>query len=230
MEFREHATHEISALVDRLSTGWSATSARELKSLREKLAAAAAAAETALAANIALDDRQLAALSERLSAEADAQAKAMAERVKTEAKATIDAAQKQLQQRTRESEQLAKTVEELRLQAGALRAQLQEQTARAGDLERRLEDSSHELDAARTECGCVMAQLETEAAERAKLAVALSTAQKLQQKARAAQPSPQRSPRDAAPPDLTASEDVMELAAMPIGRLRAKFQRVETDH
>jgi chromosome segregation ATPase len=170
---------------------------------------------------------QVSALADRLTAEADTRAKALAERVAKDAKATINAVRKELQDRSQEKEQLASTLSQSRSEVDRLRQELQAQTARAKKAERELENSRRDLEAARAESTCVMQQLEAEAAERAKLAVALNTAQMLQQKHRAEQEKGNRARAETPPPERNVLEDVAQLASLPISRLRARFQRVE---
>ena len=228
MEFRDLATRELSALVTRLSEGWSESSGRELRALREALAAATAAAETALSKGPALKEQEQASdLANRLSVQASAYAKASAERVAKEAKSTIDGVRKQLQDQIRENKNLTTAADQIRAQADGLRAQLSAQSSRAAGLERDLNEAKQDLEAARTECACIMTQLETEAAERARLTVALNTAQKLQQKSRALEAADNPANRQAAPARGNAADDVEKLASMPLNHLKAKFQSIE---
>jgi chromosome segregation ATPase len=227
MGFRELATNEMSALIGRFNADWAQKSARELRALREALTTAAQAAEAALVTPAPAKSEHVRAFADRLTAEADARAKALAERVAKDAKNTINAVRKELQDRSQEKEQLTATLNQTQSQVERLRQELQTQTARTKKAERELENSKGELEAARAESACVMQQLEAEAAERAKLTVALNTAQMLQQSRRTEHQNSNRGRSETAPVDRNTPEDVAQLASLPISRLRAKFQNVE---
>ncbi len=227
MGFRELATKETSALISRVNANWAQISARELRSLRDALATAAQAAEAALVTPAPAKNEHVNALADRLAAEADARAKAFGERVAKDAKNTINTVRKELQDRSQEKDQLAATLNQTHSQVEKLRQELQAQTARTKKAERELENSKRELEAARAESACVMQQLEAEAAERAKLTVALNTAQMLQQSRRTEHQNGNRGRSETAPVERSTPEDVAQLASLPISRLRAKFQRVE---
>jgi chemotaxis protein histidine kinase CheA len=214
MKFQEYATQKAAALIAELSATWSEKSARELKAFQKALETAAHAAQTALATASSSAERHasVAALVEQLTAEAQAQAEAAALHAHGAAQTQIDALQKDLEERSRNQEQLAASLGDLRTRADALRNELEteksQSTAARNDLSKARESQAlaeaarqkaeaavqeaarqrvdanrqlQELKAAventRAESASVTKHLELEAGERAKIAVALSTAQ-----------------------------------------------------
>jgi chromosome segregation ATPase len=229
MEFCELATNETAALITRINAHWAQKSAGELRTLHDILTAAAQAAEAAVVTASPAKIEHVNALADQLAADADSCAKALAKRVAKDAETSINAVRKELQDRSQEKDQLAATLGEVQSEVDRLRQELQAQTARAKNAERDLENSQRELEAARAESTCVMQQLEAEAAERAKLTVAFNTAQMLQRQHRVEHEKGSRARPETAPADRNPLEYVAQLAALPISRLRAKFQRVEDE-
>ena len=206
MEFRAHATTEATTLMGRLLATRSETTRRELERFREALNEAAQAAEAALAeSSQAETDDEIAALVERLATMAAADTKAATARVAAESQTAVDAVRRELTEQKSRNEQLAASLKDARAQtetrekelkaekAGtdAVRAELaraekarqqaedtiKEQAKAKSVLSRELQEVRGALENLRGEAASVSRQLETEAADRAKLAASFGAAQ-----------------------------------------------------
>jgi len=127
MPFRDFATTEATELLNRLLASRSELSRRELQGLRQALAAAAQAAETALGNPTATESENeiVSALVERLSAMAAAQVEAAVSRVSAEADAASEVLRQQLAEQVNRHAALEAALREAREQADALALELQ---------------------------------------------------------------------------------------------------------
>jgi hypothetical protein len=133
MEFRDYAANETAALIKRLRARWSEESLHELQRLRHALDVAAQAAETAVTTEAHVDepDGPIGALVEGLTATAHADAEAAAHQALAGAQATVEALQRDLQERAAEQAQLIDALDEVREQAKALQSALDNEQGQA---------------------------------------------------------------------------------------------------
>jgi len=159
MEFRKYAAHETSELVGRLVTGLSEKVAGDLQPLRHALDTLTAAMNAALATQAVPDYRgEVAALAERLAAEATSRAEAASEQVRKEAQATIDQLRAELEAQSKENAGLAAGLTEARAQADRVALELKTQkdltdaaraeSAQARDAQKRVEAARLEIQGA----------------------------------------------------------------------------------
>ena len=133
------------ALIKRLRATWSGQSCHELQALRHALDAAAEVAETALttAGAHAEPDGPIGAPVERLTATADARAEAAAHQALTDARATIEALQRDLQAGATEQARLVTALDDLREQAKALQSALDTEQDQAAAARAELANANH---------------------------------------------------------------------------------------
>jgi hypothetical protein len=155
MNFRDFATDEAATVVRRLLAERSEPTAHDLQAFHDALNAATDLLKTAAAKSAGEDpEADLAGLADRLAAAAETDKQAATEQVANEARAAVEAVQKELRVRSEQAAELAASLSAAQGEADSLRQELQRVTARIAALEgerSKAQDALSRADAARVQ-------------------------------------------------------------------------------
>jgi chemotaxis protein histidine kinase CheA len=164
MEFREHAATETAALISRLLSSRAEDSLQQLRAFQAALEAASQGLQKALA-KPAQADKEVVDLVDRLtkaaSAEAQAAVQAAVQRIAEDARAKLEAANKELKAQAHENEELSAALKSVRAQAELVRTELKTQKERAEQLTAQLNEgreTQKKLEAVRQQADAAIKQ------------------------------------------------------------------------